>query len=153
MYWRIIHSLYHIFIAIHDSKYSTNHVLLASTYTAKQLQTMYYYLIEIWNYNLIMWLLTHSLCLQPFSPIQSSIIQNEGHNIFKHLTSQEYKTVLRDIRHAILATDLAQFFGNKDRLKKIVETDSFDWENQDHRYLWRRDNKLILYEILLIRFW
>ncbi len=62
-------------------------------------------------------------------------MQNEGHNIFKHLTSQEYKTVLRDIRHAILATDLALFFGNKDRLRKIVETDSFDWENQDHRYL------------------
>ena len=73
--------------------------------------------------------------------------QNEGHNIFKHLTSQEYKTVLRDIRHAILATDLALFFGNKDRLKKIVETDSFDWNNYDHRYrMWYtlRECSLIL---------
>ena len=31
--------------AIHDSKYGTTHVLFASTYTAKQLKTMYYSLI------------------------------------------------------------------------------------------------------------
>ena len=47
MYWRIMHGLYHIFIVvygpqIHDSKYSTTRVLFASTYTAKQLKTIYY---------------------------------------------------------------------------------------------------------------
>ena len=40
MYWRIIHGLYYIFIVV--SKYSTTRVLFASTYTAKQLKTIYY---------------------------------------------------------------------------------------------------------------
>ncbi|XP_022097023.1 probable 3',5'-cyclic phosphodiesterase pde-5 isoform X1 [Acanthaster planci] len=64
-----------------------------------------------------------------------TILQNDGHNIFKHLTSDEYKQVLSDIRHAILATDLALFFGNKAKLKAIVEAGQFSWENQEHRKL------------------
>ncbi|XP_038056910.1 probable 3',5'-cyclic phosphodiesterase pde-5 isoform X1 [Patiria miniata] len=62
-----------------------------------------------------------------------TILQNEGHNIFKHLTSDEYKQVLSDIRHAILATDLALFFGNKAKLKVIVEAGQFSWTNPEHR--------------------
>eukprot|EP00057_Strongylocentrotus_purpuratus_P010920 XP_011665394.1 PREDICTED: probable 3',5'-cyclic phosphodiesterase pde-5 [Strongylocentrotus purpuratus] len=63
-----------------------------------------------------------------------TILQNDGHNIFKHLSSEEYKQVLGDIRHAILATDLALFFPNKAKLKKIVEEKNFSWDNQEHRF-------------------
>ena len=39
---RILKSGLTLFLAIHDSKYGTTHVLFASTYTAKQLKTIYY---------------------------------------------------------------------------------------------------------------
>ncbi|XP_069161580.1 probable 3',5'-cyclic phosphodiesterase pde-5 isoform X4 [Procambarus clarkii] len=64
-----------------------------------------------------------------------TILQQEGHNIFGKLTSNEYKQVLGNIKHCILATDLAMFFPNKARLAKLVEDNLFDWENPDHRIL------------------
>ncbi|XP_033118661.1 probable 3',5'-cyclic phosphodiesterase pde-5 isoform X2 [Anneissia japonica] len=64
-----------------------------------------------------------------------TILQSEGHNIFRHLTSAEYKTVLNEIRHSILATDLALFFGNKSKLKALIDKNEFNWEEQDHRSL------------------
>ncbi|CAJ0573574.1 unnamed protein product, partial [Mesorhabditis spiculigera] len=42
-----------------------------------------------------------------------TILQQEGHNILRSLTSAEYKSVLGLIKHCILATDLALFFPNK----------------------------------------
>ncbi|XP_071964651.1 probable 3',5'-cyclic phosphodiesterase pde-5 isoform X3 [Antedon mediterranea] len=62
-----------------------------------------------------------------------TILQNDGHNIFRHLTSEEYKIVLNEIRHSILATDLALFFGNKGKLKGLIEKKQFSWEDQSHR--------------------
>ncbi|XP_077991187.1 putative 3',5'-cyclic phosphodiesterase pde-5 isoform X2 [Glandiceps talaboti] len=62
-----------------------------------------------------------------------TILQHEGHNIFRNLTADEYKTVIGEIKHAILATDLALFFGNKDKLKVIVDTGKFDWQDAEHR--------------------
>ena len=41
--------------------------------------------------------------------------------------------VLVIMKRAILATDLARFFGNKDRLQTIVTSGEFSWENQQHR--------------------
>ncbi|XP_067679521.1 probable 3',5'-cyclic phosphodiesterase pde-5 isoform X2 [Haliotis asinina] len=64
-----------------------------------------------------------------------AILQHEGHNIFKHLSSEEYKKVLGDIRHCILATDLALFFGNRAKLKDIVERKDFSWDIQEHRHM------------------
>ncbi|CAB3377218.1 Hypothetical predicted protein [Cloeon dipterum] len=62
-----------------------------------------------------------------------TILQQEGHNIFSKLSSEEYKQVLSNIKHCILATDLALFFPNKARLAKIVEDDQFSWTNPEHR--------------------
>ncbi|KAK2149571.1 hypothetical protein LSH36_446g02072 [Paralvinella palmiformis] len=62
-----------------------------------------------------------------------TILQNDGHNIFKHLSSEEYKQVLGDIRHCILATDLALFFGNRAKLKDIVDGGNFNWQNKEHK--------------------
>nr|XP_022286923.1 probable 3',5'-cyclic phosphodiesterase pde-5 isoform X4 [Crassostrea virginica] len=64
-----------------------------------------------------------------------TILQNEGHNIFKHLTSAEYKQILSDIRHCILATDLALFFSNRSRLQDIADKGEFSWESAEHRRL------------------
>lgn len=57
----------------------------------------------------------------------------EGHNIFSKLSSEEYKQVLSNIKHCILATDLALFFPNKAKLQKIVDEDKFSWSNIEHR--------------------
>jgi len=63
-----------------------------------------------------------------------SILQQDNHNIFKELSSDEYKTVLRYIKDCILATDLALFFGNKAKLKEWQENTEFDWHNTEHRH-------------------
>ena len=34
----------------------------------------------------------------------------QGNNIFQNLTSSQYKEVMKLLKHAILATDLAQYF-------------------------------------------
>ena len=62
-----------------------------------------------------------------------NILQNENHNIFKKLNSEEYRQVLGNIKHCILATDLALFFPNKAKLTHLIEKDSFDWSNMEHR--------------------
>lgn len=54
-------------------------------------------------------------------------------NIFKCLSSEDYKHMLDAIRHCILATDLALFFGNKARLREIVDKDQYDWQKPEHR--------------------
>ncbi|KAK4293759.1 hypothetical protein Pmani_033559 [Petrolisthes manimaculis] len=64
-----------------------------------------------------------------------TILQQEGHNIFGKLTSNEYKQVLGNIKHCILATDLALFFPNKAKLTKLMDEDKFDWESMEHRLL------------------
>ncbi|XP_052776566.1 probable 3',5'-cyclic phosphodiesterase pde-5 isoform X2 [Mya arenaria] len=64
-----------------------------------------------------------------------TILQNDGHNIFKHLSSEDYKRMLSDIRNSILATDLAMFFGNKAKLKDIADRNGLSWKDDEHRRL------------------
>ncbi|XP_059351939.1 probable 3',5'-cyclic phosphodiesterase pde-5 isoform X2 [Daphnia carinata] len=63
------------------------------------------------------------------------ILQQDGNNILGKLKSDEFKEVLSNIKHCILATDLATFFPNRAKLAQIVEEDQFTWENKDHRLL------------------
>ncbi|KAK7066509.1 hypothetical protein SK128_016611, partial [Halocaridina rubra] len=62
-----------------------------------------------------------------------TILQQDGHNIFGKLTSNEYKQVLGNIKHCILATDLAMFFPNKAKVNQLLEEKTFDWDNTEHR--------------------
>ncbi|XP_076053728.1 putative 3',5'-cyclic phosphodiesterase pde-5 isoform X1 [Oratosquilla oratoria] len=64
-----------------------------------------------------------------------TILQQEGHNIFSKLTPSEYKQVLGNIKHCILATDLALFFPNKSKLAQLLAENKFDWSNIEHRLL------------------
>ena len=61
-------------------------------------------------------------------------IFQESHNIFSKLNHDEYRQVLGNIKHCILATDLALFFPNKARLSNILKEDAFSWDLPDHRY-------------------
>lgn len=40
------------------------------------------------------------------------------------------------MKECILATDLALFFGNKAKLKDLVDKGTFSWEDQEHRYVY-----------------
>ncbi|KAI1288399.1 putative 3',5'-cyclic phosphodiesterase pde-5 [Halotydeus destructor] len=64
-----------------------------------------------------------------------SILQQDGHNIFKSLTADEYRQVLGNIKHCILSTDLASFFPNMSKLKDIVDRQQFHLDNVQHRLL------------------
>ncbi|CAI9726207.1 3 3' [Octopus vulgaris] len=66
-----------------------------------------------------------------------TILQNEKQNIFSNLTTEEYKEILKIMKECILATDLALFFGNRDKLRKIVDDSAFIWEDKEHRKLLR----------------
>ncbi|XP_053566897.1 cAMP and cAMP-inhibited cGMP 3',5'-cyclic phosphodiesterase 10A [Bombina bombina] len=62
-----------------------------------------------------------------------SILQLEGHNIFSNLSSNEYEQVLEIIRKAILATDLALYFGNRKHLEELHQKGALNFNNQAHR--------------------
>ncbi|XP_073416248.1 cAMP and cAMP-inhibited cGMP 3',5'-cyclic phosphodiesterase 10A isoform X2 [Dendrobates tinctorius] len=62
-----------------------------------------------------------------------SILQLEGHNIFSNLSSNEYEQVLEIIRKAIIATDLALYFGNRKHLEELHQTGALNFNNQVHR--------------------
>ncbi|KAH9632104.1 hypothetical protein HF086_002611 [Spodoptera exigua] len=69
--------------------------------------------------------------------ITVTILQQDGHNIFSHISSEDYKEVLGYIRHCILATDLAAFFPNLAKIKQLHEGDTpqFNWDLHSHREL------------------
>lgn len=62
-----------------------------------------------------------------------SLLQLEGHNIFSTLNSTEYEQVLEIIRKAIIATDLALYFGNRKHLEELHQSGSLNLNNQTHR--------------------
>nr|XP_015218464.1 PREDICTED: cAMP and cAMP-inhibited cGMP 3',5'-cyclic phosphodiesterase 10A isoform X4 [Lepisosteus oculatus] len=64
---------------------------------------------------------------------QTVSILQEGHNIFSNLTSSEYEQVLEIIRKAIIATDLALYFGNRKQLVELLTTGALDLNNHAHR--------------------
>ncbi|XP_078413729.1 cAMP and cAMP-inhibited cGMP 3',5'-cyclic phosphodiesterase 10A [Cetorhinus maximus] len=62
-----------------------------------------------------------------------AILQLEGHNIFSNLSSDDYEQLLEIIRKAIIATDLALYFGNRKQLADLLEAGALDINNQTHR--------------------
>lgn len=61
------------------------------------------------------------------------IFWQEQNNLLGNLHPEEYKAVISNMKHCILATDLALFFPNKARLANIVKENTFDWDHPDHR--------------------
>ncbi|KAL7039777.1 hypothetical protein ACKWTF_000110 [Chironomus riparius] len=64
-----------------------------------------------------------------------TILQQDGHNILAKLSSTEYKQILSLIKHCILATDLALFFPNKEKLMVLVDNEKFSWSVLEHRMM------------------
>ncbi|XP_052792233.1 cAMP and cAMP-inhibited cGMP 3',5'-cyclic phosphodiesterase 10A-like [Mya arenaria] len=62
-----------------------------------------------------------------------TILSAEGHDIFSHLTSEQYKQLLAYIRDNILATDLALYFGNQKTICGLLDSEKFSLSEVDHR--------------------
>ncbi|XP_012590684.1 PREDICTED: cAMP and cAMP-inhibited cGMP 3',5'-cyclic phosphodiesterase 10A-like [Condylura cristata] len=73
-------------------------------------------------------------CPSPARQDAVAFPQLEGHNIFSTLSSSEYEQVLEIIRKAIIATDLALYFGNRKQLEEMQQAGSLNLNNQSHRH-------------------
>lgn len=62
-----------------------------------------------------------------------TILHAEGHEIFSFLTADQHKDMLEKIRHNIIATDLALYFGNQKYLAALIEKDEFSMSIPEHR--------------------
>ncbi|XP_059504477.1 cAMP and cAMP-inhibited cGMP 3',5'-cyclic phosphodiesterase 10A isoform X3 [Stegostoma tigrinum] len=62
-----------------------------------------------------------------------AILQLEGHNIFSSLNADDYEQLLEIIRKAIIATDLALYFGNRKQISDLLQAGALDINNQTHR--------------------
>lgn len=85
-----------------------------------------------------MWCVFRNLKAKRFPLYSTQHYFQDGHNIFSHITSEEYKEILGLIRQSILATDLAAFFPNLAKMRELQNEDpvnsKFTWSNNSHRY-------------------
>lgn len=64
----------------------------------------------------------------------SKLILSEN-QIFPEIPDEDYKCFMKEIKDAIIATDLAQYFRSRVKLIQILQESVLDWENQIHRGL------------------
>ena len=62
-----------------------------------------------------------------------TILHSEGNDIFSFLTADQHKEVLDLIKKHIIATDLALYFGKQKFLAGLIEHNTFDMEDPNHR--------------------
>ncbi|XP_022238446.1 cAMP and cAMP-inhibited cGMP 3',5'-cyclic phosphodiesterase 10A-like [Limulus polyphemus] len=62
-----------------------------------------------------------------------SILQQNGHDIFSNHSNEEYTKILHIIKDAILGTDFAFYVKHNDKLKRLLDTGTFDLTKQDCR--------------------
>ncbi|RXG72780.1 hypothetical protein Avbf_05147 [Armadillidium vulgare] len=55
--------------------------------------------------------------------------------LLQKLKPSDYKNVLDNLKHCILATDLKKFFKNKKIIEELIDEESFDMEDLEHRLL------------------
>nr|XP_020450522.1 cGMP-specific 3',5'-cyclic phosphodiesterase isoform X2 [Monopterus albus] len=65
------------------------------------------------------------------------ILNSPGNQILSGLSLDEYKTTLKMIKRAILATDLALYMKRREEFFELTKNSQFVWENEHHRDLLR----------------
>ncbi|XP_032879466.1 cGMP-specific 3',5'-cyclic phosphodiesterase isoform X1 [Amblyraja radiata] len=63
------------------------------------------------------------------------ILNTPGNQILSGLSLDEYKTTLKMVEQAILATDLAVYMKRREEFFELVKTNRFDWEDKSHKEL------------------
>ncbi|KAK9524359.1 hypothetical protein VZT92_016759 [Zoarces viviparus] len=65
------------------------------------------------------------------------ILNSSGNQILSGLSLDEYKTTLKMVERAILATDLALYMKRRGEFFELTKNSQFVWEDEDHRDLLR----------------
>ncbi|XP_033757237.1 cGMP-specific 3',5'-cyclic phosphodiesterase-like isoform X5 [Pecten maximus] len=65
------------------------------------------------------------------------ILNSEGNNIFQSLSSEEYRTVIKMLEHAILSTDLALYFKKRGDFKTLIDNGDIKFETEPTKELLR----------------
>ncbi|XP_069782713.1 cGMP-specific 3',5'-cyclic phosphodiesterase isoform X4 [Narcine bancroftii] len=63
------------------------------------------------------------------------ILNTPGNQILSGISLEEYKTTLKMVEQAILATDLAVYMKRREDFFALVKTNQFDWEDKSHKEL------------------
>jgi len=67
--------------------------------------------------------------------ITSQIFAQQECDVFSSMDKDERQEVMNAINHVIIATDLMEYFKNRNILGPIVESGTYDWSNKEHRKL------------------
>lgn len=65
------------------------------------------------------------------------ILNSQGNQILSHLSPEEYSQVVHVLEDAILATDLAVYFRRRGTFFRLVDSEIYNWDRDDHRELLR----------------
>ncbi|XP_060078582.1 cGMP-specific 3',5'-cyclic phosphodiesterase-like isoform X2 [Ylistrum balloti] len=65
------------------------------------------------------------------------ILNSEGNNIFQSLSSEEYRTVIKMLEHAILSTDLALYFKKRGDFKSLIDNGETTFDTEQNKELLR----------------
>ncbi|XP_069140348.1 cGMP-specific 3',5'-cyclic phosphodiesterase-like isoform X2 [Argopecten irradians] len=65
------------------------------------------------------------------------ILNSEGNNIFQSLSSDEYRSVIKMLEHAILSTDLALYFKKRGDFKALIDKGDTRFETDQNKELLR----------------
>lgn len=65
------------------------------------------------------------------------ILNSQGNQILSHLSPEEYSWVVHVLEDAILATDLAVYFRRRGSFFKLINSEEYDWRDDNHRELLR----------------
>uniref|UniRef100_T1JHX2 3',5'-cyclic-GMP phosphodiesterase n=1 Tax=Strigamia maritima TaxID=126957 RepID=T1JHX2_STRMM len=65
------------------------------------------------------------------------ILNSQGNHILASLSTEEYTRVIKVLEDAILSTDLAVYFRKRGNFFNLVDTQSYDWNLEEHRELLR----------------
>uniref|UniRef100_F7BQ75 Phosphodiesterase n=1 Tax=Ciona intestinalis TaxID=7719 RepID=F7BQ75_CIOIN len=61
------------------------------------------------------------------------ILGRKESKVFQNMTNEEYEKAMYVLKEAILATDLALYFGNRGQIEELLTQGEFDFDNQQHR--------------------
>lgn len=65
------------------------------------------------------------------------ILNSQGNQILSQLSTDEFAAVVHFLEEAILATDLAVYFRKRGSFFKLVESNEYNWSQDEHRILLR----------------
>ncbi|XP_050525696.1 dual 3',5'-cyclic-AMP and -GMP phosphodiesterase 11A-like [Daktulosphaira vitifoliae] len=63
------------------------------------------------------------------------ILSSESLNIFSSLSAESFTTVMKVLKHSILATDLCMYFQLRNKFFRLIESKEYSWDEDSQRFL------------------